>query len=332
MARGSGSNTLQGNFVGLNAGGLIVPGDQDHFATDGIILLNSSSNVIGGLTPMSRNIIVPKAFGQGVTVSGGTGNRIEGNFFGVDRSNKHDFTNGSGVYVSDGAKDTAIGGTTPAARNVISGCGYNGVTVVTSSDTFIVGNYFGTDITGKHGGATYANGTGIVVELRSSFTFIGGNTKGAGNVLSNSVTSSGVDVADATDTQIVGNNIGTNATGTIAMGNNIAGVWLTGPTAENVIESNIIKFNNGPGVDARGSSFENEITRNDIASNKGIGIDLEASTDHPIGSITPNDKGDVDEGSERSPELAGAQFRQARQWRNADQRDPEQRRQFAFPN
>jgi hypothetical protein len=62
-------------------------------------------------------------FSEGVSIDGDTvGNRVEGNFIGTNPSGTIDEGNtDDGVNIFDGASENVVGGTTLAARNVISG-------------------------------------------------------------------------------------------------------------------------------------------------------------------------------------------------------------------
>jgi hypothetical protein len=74
---------------------------------------SSSGSVIRGLA-IDR-------FNQSVRLVGGTAdNRVEGNFIGTDPSGTLDLGNSAGVVVA-GSSRNAIGGKTPAARNLVSG-------------------------------------------------------------------------------------------------------------------------------------------------------------------------------------------------------------------
>ena len=83
---------------------------------------------------------------------------------------------------------STIGGTTPAARNIISGNKNYGLhldgPVGEGSDYEVIeGNYIGTDDTGL---AAVGNGEGILIGSLSDST-IGGTVAGAGNVISGNV-------------------------------------------------------------------------------------------------------------------------------------------------
>jgi hypothetical protein len=110
---------IVGNFVGTDASGLVADGN-----TEGITV-RGNSNRVGGLAPGDRNLIAASINAVGLRV-GGNGNVVEGNFIGVDATGAGNVGNhGPGIVV--GGQGDTIGGTTPAAANVI---GFNGGAVV----------------------------------------------------------------------------------------------------------------------------------------------------------------------------------------------------------
>ena len=130
----------------------------------------------------------------------------------------------TGGYWGAGGPDT-IGGTSPAARNVISGNSDRGIWFVKSgsaSGTIIQGNYIGTDITG-----TLAKGNRIGIESTNDNYTIGGMAAGAGNVIADSF-DAGIDLYGAGFLVIQGNYIGTNATGSAVLGSSFYGIKLDG--------------------------------------------------------------------------------------------------------
>jgi len=197
----------------------------------------------------------------------GTGGFAEGNFVGTkaDASGSGSYYTGNGlasdandvgVFVGNGPElgwtvgaGNVVGGTTPQARNVISGNGV-GVEVYAEVDlTQIQGNFVGTDRTGTEG---VGNQVGV---FASEFTTIGGTLPGAGNVISNSTLAANVSMnssAYGSNNLIQGNFIGTDVTGTKALGGfgvtiiynyTYATVGGTTPAARNVISGNW-----GPGI------------------------------------------------------------------------------------
>ena len=90
-------------------------------------------------------------FSSGVVVccDGVEGVRLEGNFIGTDPSGTQDLGNGTaGVHILGASRNT-VGGATPAARNLISGNGRDGVGVSLGSNNKVFGNLIGTKSDGK---------------------------------------------------------------------------------------------------------------------------------------------------------------------------------------
>ncbi|MFN8542485.1 MAG: hypothetical protein U0232_34025, partial [Thermomicrobiales bacterium] len=116
-------NWITGNFIGLLPDGSAAS-DQNAYGVD---ISGGHRNTVGGTTPADMNVIGNGApYGvviqTGVGWGGGpaTGNVVVGNLIGTDPTGTAPRGNSVGVYL-DQAKETAIGGTTPAERNVISG-------------------------------------------------------------------------------------------------------------------------------------------------------------------------------------------------------------------
>src|SRR5206468_457957 len=152
------------------------------------------------------------------------------------------------------ASNNTIGGTSAAARNIISGNHGNGVTIegLRANGNFVQGNYIGTNITGT---AAVANGTGGTlptgagVKILSANNTIGGTTAGARNVISGN-SADGVQTSGAATSGNVirGNYIGTNINGTASVPNVGSGLSLAAGTNTTVGgtgggEGNVIAFN-----------------------------------------------------------------------------------------
>src|SRR5439155_20305296 len=91
-----------------------------------IINTGAANNTVGGLTAADRNVIAANQFGVGI-FNASTGNVVEGNYIGTDKTGLFALGNGRGVTISLSAFGNTIGGTTAAARNVISGNTSSGV-------------------------------------------------------------------------------------------------------------------------------------------------------------------------------------------------------------
>jgi titin len=208
-----------------------------------------------------------------------SGNIVEGNFIGVDLSGASARSNGAyGIVVEDGSNNT-IGGTIPQARNLISGNLSDGVLVVqvdgVAENNLITGNFIGTDVNGS---VDLGNAlVGVEIEAGPNNT-IGGTQAGAGNVISGN-DEFGVLLDTTSGCLVQGNHLGTDATGTIGLGNGrhgafigndpqrppAAGMNLVGGTTP--AARNIISANGQFGIRAADASNDNLIQGNFIGTN-----------------------------------------------------------------
>ncbi len=126
------------------------------------------------------------------------GNLIAGNFIGTDITGTAALGNaGSGIQIFAFTPPTGVntvGGTTAAARNIISGNAASGISGG-APHVLIQGNYIGTAVNGT---ANVGNGFFGIDLQASNETTIGGTTAGAGNVIAfNGVVDSRVGTASA---------------------------------------------------------------------------------------------------------------------------------------
>jgi CSLREA domain-containing protein len=120
-----GNNTLQRNFIGVDA----ATGTQARGNRDGVYLLASGNNLIGGADDSVGNVISGNT-DDGVNLEGplSTGNRIQGNFIGTQVDGVLPLGNsGDGIKISGTSSDNTVGGNTPDALNIIAFNGRNGV-------------------------------------------------------------------------------------------------------------------------------------------------------------------------------------------------------------
>jgi titin len=267
------SNTVSGNHIGTNASGTANLGNT----YDGVVIYSGAqNNTIGGSTPSKRNVISGNGWsGVGIFDNTTKGNIVSGNYIGTDTNGTVELGNThNGVLISSGANNNTIGGSTPSGRNVISGNGWSGVGISgnDTKDNTISGNYIGTDTNGTvelsntHDGVSISSG--------ANNNIIGGSTPGDLNVISSNG-SNGVNISGSAAGNIIsGNYIGTDASGTLGLGNTSAGVSITDGAQNNIVggntpgERNIISDNSSYGVVINGSGT----TGNTISGNY-IGID-----------------------------------------------------------
>ena len=278
---GGEGNAIAGNFIGIDSSGTSA---RTNNGSGGILVIDSTNNVIGGATPALRNVISGNHHGVYVTGVGSTGNIIVGNFIGTDVSGLHALGNlpYHGI-VFDGASNNRIGGTAPGERNVISANGFYGVQIRSgffapfdqATGNVVQGNYIGVDVTG---GTSLGNGHAGVGITNTARNTIGGTSPAARNVISAN-SNAGVEISQtgATGNLVQGNYIGTDATGFLGRGNG-AGVEIGG-AADNLIgglasgAGNVIAANGGgPGANA-GVSIGGAGATGNVVQGNFIGTD-----------------------------------------------------------
>jgi hypothetical protein len=95
---------------------------------NGVVIIGSPNNTIGGTTATARNIISGNfVYGIRIFGDGATDTQVQGNYIGTDASDTQPLGNGLvGVAIQQGAANNTIGGTKATAGNVISGNGISG--------------------------------------------------------------------------------------------------------------------------------------------------------------------------------------------------------------
>ena len=188
--------------------------------SNGISLYEATNTTIGGLTEADRNYISGNNE-YGIVLHSGGNNSVQGNYVGVNIDGTASRSNGySGIYIaySDG---NTIGGTTSAARNIISGHSENssGISLYNASGNTIQGNYVGTNAAGT---AALPNFDGIHISQEgSSNNTIGGTESGMGNLISGNE-DAGIRLvvsSPGANNRVLGNTIGANAAKTAAIPN-----------------------------------------------------------------------------------------------------------------
>jgi len=257
---GTTGNRVLGNYIGTDSKGTAAPGNHGH----GVALIDGpSGNVVGGETPTARNLISGNAehgvFMQG---AGTTANEVKGNYIGTDVTGALPVGNGAaGISIIFGANRNLIGGNEAGARNLLSSNGWYGVQLQDpgTSGNRVQGNYIGTNANGT---AKIPNAKdGVVIGNGASDNLVGGETPGERNLISGNG-EIGVNLSrtatyagdGATANRVLGNYIGTDVTGTQAMGNGQFGVHIGFGAYDNVVGGekpgmrNIISGNASAGV------------------------------------------------------------------------------------
>ena len=264
---GTENTVVQGNYVGTDAtGALAVPN------ANGIGAFNGARNtLVGGDAPGAGNLVSGNTFNGIVVTDPGTSNTvIQGNFIGTDASGTFAVPNTNGIGVYYQARDTTIGGTNSAKRNIVSGNHGTGITVADpgTAGTVVQGNYVGVKGTGT--AALGNDGNGIYVISGASGTLIGGTGPGQGNLVSGNG-ATGIAFYNTASNLILGNIIGADKSGTMALTNLGDGVSFyfcgqntLGGTAAGA--GNLISGNGGQGVSIGGGASNNLVLANLIGT------------------------------------------------------------------
>jgi hypothetical protein len=300
---GSTSNVVQGNFIGLNAAGNGAIGNLIGIE----ITAGAQSNTIGGTANGAGNTISGNT-GDGISINGaGTQNNVvQGNFIGVNRAAGHigdaGLPNaGAGIDIFGGAQSNAIGGTATGAGNLISGNGFQGVSISGSGTTnnLLQGNVIGLNAAGN---GKIQNLEGVAIFGGAQSNTIGGLTDPARNIISGNQFQ-GISIAgnNTNNNLVQGNYIGVDANGSgagLGNGGDGVGIFGDGPgpapgpapntgaqfnTIGGLTDSarNIISNNGASGVEI--SNPGNNGTNNNLVLGNYIGTDKNGTIAKPNG-------------------------------------------------
>ncbi len=284
-------NAILNNLIGTNPTATDALGNL----TEGIFLLGTSAITISGVTPnttastisgntIGSNVIAGngadgiRVFGLGVT-----DNAMTSNWIGLSPTGTRIANGSDGVLLSDAGPANVVGGV--GLGNIISGNDQAGV-AITGSPTSLIGtavrgNFIGTDPSGNY---AVGNGTDGVLVYGSSANTIGGATgspgTAPGNVIAGNV-QAGIQIINpggmpASNNQVVGNLIGTNAAGNSQLGNGTDGVQIQNASSNVIggafsIDRNVISGNSGNGLliiqSPKLSATGNQVLGNFIGTN-----------------------------------------------------------------
>jgi uncharacterized repeat protein (TIGR01451 family)/CSLREA domain-containing protein len=322
FTREANSNVVQGNYIGTDVTGTGDLGNLDV----GVYIIgladDADSNTIGGTTGTTPggactgacNLISGNG-ASGLFILGGLAdnNDIMGNYIGTDVNGTAAIPNDSGGVMIIDAEVNTIGGTSDAARNLISGNAGIGVSIVNSDEdgdadgNVIQGNYIGADVSGT---TVLSNTLSGVVIQDAANNDVGGTVAGAGNLISGNG-QYGVIIMDsdplihlATVNEVQGNYIGTNLNGNAAVPNQGAGVLISNAWANmvggtcancpNVISGNVLQGVRLIGADdntVRGNYIGTDVNGAVAIPNGSHGVVIADGNDNIIGvdGVTPQD-------------------------------------------
>ena len=279
---------------------------------DGTSAGSSRGLRVGASNVTIKGLVINRFNRYGIEINDFSNVKIEGNYIGTDPTGLIDRGNAlSGINHASAGTGVVVGGTTAAARNIISGNQEYAIGV--GGNLLVQGNYLGLDSSGTGLLANTGGGPQSNIYIGGTDNTIGGPTTSARNVIAGSNTGI-LMFFNANNNKIQGNYIGTNYSGNVqsGFGGPVDGVAviggqnnLIGGTAEG--EGNVIA-GNGSGVilgDFANTylAINNSILGNSIHDNTGgaltaLGIDLLGNTnDGAVYSnvgVTDNEAGDAD--------------------------------------
>ncbi|MEO8431424.1 MAG: CSLREA domain-containing protein [Acidobacteriota bacterium] len=244
-----------------------------------------------------------------VVLSAGGTVTIEGNYIGTDVTGTATTAqNGTNGIAASGTGNIVIGGTTPAARNLISGNGRAilgpGILTFTDISATIQGNLIGTDAAGT--GPLGNGGPGINANPVASSLVVGGTDPGAGNVVSANGYNQ-LSIFGGTGHVVQGNLVGTNVAGTAALpsdqpfvpGNPRVGIRLVNTTnsligGTTAAARNVASGNISGGIEV--TTTQGGVGANNTVQGNYVGTDITGTADignSSIGVYTANSPGTV---------------------------------------
>jgi titin len=276
---GSIGNVVQGNVIGLNPSGSVALSNGSF----GIhIFGGAQSNLIGGFNSINRNIISGNnSDGVFLAQDNTAGNIVAGNYIGLNAAGTAAIpNNGCGVLINFGAAVNTIGGI-GSGGNCIAGNSDSGIAIDKAGTTgnLVEGNIIGLN---PNGSTVISNAFAGVEIDSSSSNVIGGNTAGAGNVISGNG-NSGILIrfAGSSGNIVQGNIIGLNAAGSASVPNGYCGVEIGAGASVNTIGGaaggrNIVSGNIGYGIGIHDSG-----TSANMVQGNTIGFDTTSSISIP---------------------------------------------------
>jgi len=297
-------NMLVSSYIGTNVTGAQAYANEFW----GIDLTVASGNTIGDANPAGRNVIAANKEAGIYMGPDSSGNHLLGNWIGVNAAGQPLGNAGYGIYVINSGGNTI-------QSNVIADHPRAGILINSSPGSIIQGNLIGTDPTGTLDWGN-ANAGVHLSGAATTLTTIGGTAAGLGNVIAGTdgfyggVYLSG----SGPDNTVQGNRIGTNGSGSAALGNGSTGILIVG-SPNNLIGGqkagtacdgpcNLISGNGyGGGIQiqqsaATGNRILGNFIGTDLAgtaalANNGPGIMVAGAPQTIIGGYLPNGRDDT---------------------------------------
>jgi CSLREA domain-containing protein len=201
---GSDNWLIQGNYFGLAANGTSAIPNSTPSGAGALSIDDSVGTTIGGTASGATNVISGN-LSMGIAPDHTTDLVVQGNYIGTDYTGLVALANGGpGIFGSDGIS-TFVGGSSLAARNIISGNEGYGISLMNSTNFKVTGNYIG--VAGDLSALANDN-TGVNIDGGSGA--VGGTVAGEGNIIANAASGFGVNVVSVSSqpyVSILGNSI-----------------------------------------------------------------------------------------------------------------------------
>jgi len=287
---------------GSNARLLIVLSGSNYTVGSGFAnFANGLTFVPGSEGSVVKGLVFNEWLTDGIFINSADNITVVGNFIGTNADGTAEKANQAGIFI-EFCKNTVIGTADPADRNVIAGSflffnASAGIVTHGTKGVSIKNNYVGLDKTGT---VALGNSLAGITCFGSTDTVIGGATPAERNVVSGHVVV-GVSLEGSSNSVVQGNYIGTDVSGTSALGNSNIGLFISGhglpkSATNNAIQKNLISGNRigiklGDAIvpGANGNRIKGNLIGTDASGSVGLsnqyGIVVNDNTNE-IGGIT----------------------------------------------
>ncbi len=267
-----------------------IDGSSAGAGASGLTLLNHTGSAVRGL-------VVNRFADSGILINGGGGHTVAGNFIGTNTAGNAASGNKFGVRIQSASNNLVGGSIASGQGNLISGNTGDGVRLTGgATGNMVEGNLIGTDVMGASAVANQLDGIRIIAPGNT----VGSTDPDRRNVVSGNLLN-GIRLlnAAANGNIVIGNFVGTNASGDAEIGNGRAGVLVKAAVnsqiggsaagAGNVISGNVEQGVTIEGVGVANTTVEGNFIGTDASGqsklgNGTFGVEIAAGAGHRIGS------------------------------------------------
>lgn len=242
------SSSPNNSAVGTNANIVVELFGSSQPPGNGLVLAGTGGSTVKGLAIYGFGD-TSNGNGSAILLKSG-GNKVTGNFLGVDNNGSPIGNAGAGVTVGEFSQTAPlyagniIGGILPAERNLMTANKYGVALDEQAQSTSILGNLIGTDAMGNAAQGSFGGG---IFDFHSTGTSVGDGSVAGRNVIAGNITG-GISTDGSTGISIRNNYIGINADGSAALGNLGFGIAAIGGATGGLIEQNVVSGNSAGGI------------------------------------------------------------------------------------